>query len=143
MSVPSDQELISLLHGRGQRVTPQRLVILRELRRLGGHISAEHIHRAVGQELPGTSVPTVYATLDLLVELGLARKLDIGAGRSLYDARTDPHGHLVCRDCGGIFDVELALDTGGVVRAAQRQGFAADDVQLVLGGRCRACRATG
>ena len=98
------EDLIALLRQRGQRVTSQRLVILRELRRHGGHATAETIHRAVHRDLPGTSIPTVYAALDLLVELGLARKLELGLGAALYDARTEAHQHAVCRRCGGIAD---------------------------------------
>src|SRR2546430_6564618 len=86
-----DQALIDLLRARGQRATSQRLVILRELRRRDRHASAEEIRAAISRELTGISVPTVYATLDLLVELGLARKLDVGAGAALFDGRTQPH----------------------------------------------------
>src|ERR1700716_1881739 len=96
-TTPQTDDLVALLRARGQRVTSQRLVILRQLRRHGGHATAEEIHQAVHHDLPGTSTPTVYATLELLVELGLARKLDVGLGTSLYDARTRPHEHMVCR----------------------------------------------
>src|ERR1700761_5139152 len=90
------EDLIALLHGRGQRVTPQRLVILRELYRHGGHATAEDIRRAVVRDVPGTSTPTVYATLDLLVDLGLARKLELGTGSARYEsAETDAHQHAV------------------------------------------------
>ena len=61
-------------------------------------------------ELPGTSTPTVYATLELLVELGLVRKLCFDAGTALYDARTEPHQHVVCRHCGRVEDLDIELD---------------------------------
>src|SRR5712672_3425534 len=101
--VPRDdqRDLVEMLHARGQRVTPQRLVILRELRRRGTHATAEEVHRAVSEELPGTSAPTVYATLDLFVQLGLARRIDVGTA-ALYDARLDSHQHTVCRRCGRV-----------------------------------------
>src|SRR5436309_13834902 len=92
------RDLIEILHGRGQRVTPQRLVILRDLRRRGRHATAEEIHRAVHRELPGTATPTVYATLDLFVRLGLVRRIDTGTA-ALYDARLAPQPHAVCRRC--------------------------------------------
>src|ERR1700753_1784146 len=92
-----DQALIDLLRSRGQRVTSQRLVILRELRRRRRHATAEEIGAQVSRDLPGISAPTVYAALELLVELGLARKLDVGTGVSLFDGRDDPHQHTVCR----------------------------------------------
>ena len=68
------RDLVELLHGRGQRVTPQRLVILRELRRRARHATAEELHRAVRDELPGTSTPTVYATLDLFVDSSTSKE---------------------------------------------------------------------
>src|SRR5665811_833445 len=102
--VLDSDDLTGLLHQRGQRATPQRLVILRELRRRERHATADEIGEAVREALPGTSIPTVYATLELLVELGLARRIGAGSGATLYDARTEPHQHLVCRRCGQVDD---------------------------------------
>jgi Fe2+ or Zn2+ uptake regulation protein len=132
-------DLIALLRARGQRVTSQRLLILRELRRLGHHASADQIYNSVRDELPGMSVPTVYATLDLLVELGLARKIDAGIGTSLYDARTDPHQHTVCRHCGRIDDIDGELDLAALLREASATGFRADRAELVVSGLCADC----
>jgi Fe2+ or Zn2+ uptake regulation protein len=132
-------DLIGLLRARGQRVTSQRLVILRELRRRGVHTTAEEILESVRHDLPGTSVPTVYATLDLFVELGLARKIDAGTGAALYDARTDPHQHMVCRECGRIFDLDGEYGLEPFVDAAKRSGFVADGAELVVHGRCGEC----
>jgi Fe2+ or Zn2+ uptake regulation protein len=132
-------DLVSLLRSRGQRVTSQRIVILRELRRRGRHATAEEIQRAVREDLPGTSTPTVYATLDLLVELGLARKIDAGIGMALYDPRTAPHQHMVCRRCGRIDDLDADLDARPVLKAARAAGFHADRAQLTISGLCASC----
>jgi Fur family transcriptional regulator, peroxide stress response regulator len=137
------EDLIGLLRERGQRVTSQRLLILRELRRRGGHASAEDIHRAVHRDLPGTSIPTVYAALDLLVELGLARKLELGLGAAHYDARTAPHQHAVCRRCGRIEDINLDLDAEALLRQAGAEtGFQPRRTELVISGLCAECAAT-
>lgn len=134
-------DLIELLRARGQRVTSQRLVILRELRRRGVHATAEEILESVRHDLPGTSVPTVYATLDLFVELGLARKIDAGTGAALYDPRTDPHQHMVCRECGRIIDLDGEYGVASLVAAAKRSGFVADGAELMIHGRCAECAA--
>lgn len=136
---PSD--LVDILHARGQRATPQRLVVLRELRRLGRHSTAEEVRRVVRGDLPGTSTPTVYATLDLLVELGLARRVDVGGGPALYDPRTDPHQHTVCHGCGGIEDLDARVDLAGVAEACAGAGFDARAVDVVVAGLCARCRA--
>jgi Fe2+ or Zn2+ uptake regulation protein len=132
-------DLVTLLRERGQRVTSQRLVVLRELRHHGGHATAEEIHRAVHRDLPGTSVPTVYAALDLLVELGLARKLDLGLGVAFYDGRTEAHQHAVCRRCGRIEDLDLELDPGALARAGGAAGFEPVGAELVISGLCAEC----
>ncbi len=136
-----ERDLIALLRARGQRVTSQRIVILRELRRRGRHATAEEIHRAVLPELPGTSTPTVYATLELLVELGLARKIDAGLGVALYDARSEPHQHAVCRRCGRVEDVDGELHAVPLLRAAAAAGFKPDRAELIISGLCRDCAA--
>jgi Fe2+ or Zn2+ uptake regulation protein len=131
-------DLVELLHSRGQRVTSQRLVILRELRRRGRHATAEEIHRAVHYELPGTATPTVYATLDLFVELGLARRIATGAA-AVYDARMDPHQHAVCRRCGRVEDVDGQLNAGSLVGAARKSGFRPEAAELIISGLCAEC----
>lgn len=138
---PDDQhDLVELLHSRGQRVTSQRLVILRDLRRRAEHATAEEIHRAVHEDLPGISVPTIYATLDLFVELGLARRIDT-ATAALYDAGLQPHQHAVCRRCGKVEDVNGSLDTAALVGAAAAAGFHAQGAELIITGLCAGCGA--
>jgi Fe2+ or Zn2+ uptake regulation protein len=132
-------DLIELLRGRGQRVTSQRLVILRDLRRRARHATAEEIHRSVHDELPGTSAPTIYATLDLLVQLGLARRIDTGLGAALYDARTEPHQHLVCRHCSRVEDLDGELAAGDLLRRAAATGFRPSGAEVVIFGLCTAC----
>jgi Fe2+ or Zn2+ uptake regulation protein len=134
-------DLVELLHRRGQRATPQRLVILRELRRRGRHATADEIRGAVRDELPGTSTPTVYAALELLVDLGLVRRVDAGAGAALYDARTEPHQHTVCRRCGRVDDLDGDLDTAALEQASAHAGFHAHGVEVVISGLCRECGA--
>jgi Fe2+ or Zn2+ uptake regulation protein len=136
-----DQELITLLRARGQRVTPQRLVIHRELRRRERHLSAEEVHEAVAERLPGVSLPTVYATLELLSELGLARHVHAASGAALYDGRREPHHHTVCRACGRVEDLDPGLDLGPILRAARREGFAATGAEVVVDGLCAECAA--
>jgi len=135
------QDLIDLLHSRGQRVTSQRLVILRELRRRGHHATAEEIHHAVHRELPGTSTPTIYATLDLFVELGLARRILTGTA-ALYDARLEPHQHAVCRRCGRVEDVDGRLNAKALLGAARGSGFQPENAELIIWGLCQQCATT-
>jgi Fur family peroxide stress response transcriptional regulator len=132
-------DLVALLRHRGRRVTSQRLAVLRELRDRRGHASAPEIFASVRARLPGTSSPTVYAVLELLCELGLARKLELGVGVALYDARTEPHHHSVCRRCGDVADLDAELDPARLLTRAREGGFRPDGAELVVTGICAGC----
>jgi Fe2+ or Zn2+ uptake regulation protein len=132
-------DLIELLRSRGRRVTSQRLVILRELRRRGRHATAEEIHCSVRDALPGTSTPTMYATLDLLVALGLARRIDTGLGPALYDARAEPHEHMVCRRCARVEDLDGELQADDLLRRAAAHGFRPSGTEVLIFGLCAEC----
>ena len=136
----ADARLAAALRERGQRVTSQRLVIGRLLRELNRHVTAEEVLRRASEQLPGVSLPTVYATLDLLAELGAARRVDIG-GPVLYDPRAEDHAHLRCRSCGGMFDLDVPVDARAALDAARAAGFAPDGAELVVEGRCADCAA--
>ncbi len=136
-----DDGLHTALRARGQRVTPQRLVIAAAVRDLEHHATAEQIHTAVAGRLPGVSLPTVYATLELLEEMGLVRRVATESGTAVYDPRTDVHHHLVCRRCGAIADVDGDVDHDALLRAARGAGFAPDAAQVVIRGLCAACAA--
>src|ERR1044071_1388718 len=86
-------ELTTALRARGMRVTPQRVVLHRALRELDRHVTADELLDAVADRLPNVSLPTIYATLDLLEELGMVRRVQ-RAGTTLFDPRTDSHHHL-------------------------------------------------
>ncbi len=136
----AEERLVAALRERGQRVTSQRLVIGRLLRELDRHVTAEEVLRRASEQLPGVSLPTVYATLDLLAELGVARRVSVG-GPVLYDPRVADHAHLRCRVCGRVEDLEVDVDTARALRAAKRAGFEAEGAELVVAGRCADCAA--
>ena len=133
-------DLTIALRERGMRVTPQRVVVHRALRALDRHVTADELLDAVADRLPNVSLPTIYATLDLLEELGMVRRVQ-RAGTTLFDPRTESHHHLICTSCGSIEDLDSVLDTASLERAAQRQGFEPERIEAVVHGRCAACRA--
>jgi Fe2+ or Zn2+ uptake regulation protein len=132
-------DLCTALRERGMRVTPQRVVLHRVLRELDRHVTADELLDAVADRLPNVSLPTIYATLELLEELGMVRRVQ-RAGTTLFDPRTDSHHHLVCTACGSIEDLDSALDTAVLERAAARRGFEHERIEAVVHGRCGACR---
>jgi Fe2+ or Zn2+ uptake regulation protein len=134
-----DRELTTLLRERGQRVTPQRLVIHRVLRERDRHVTAEDLLEAVDDVLPAVSLPTVYATLDLFEELGVVRRVAAGGGAAVYDSRSAPHHHLVCRRCGAVSDLDAAVSLEPALAGARDAGFRPEHVELTLSGLCADC----
>ncbi len=136
-----DDGLASQLRERGMRVTPQRIVIHRELCGQSQHMTAEQVLGRVSDVLPGTSLPTVYSTLELLEELGLVRRVGTGNGAVVFDSRVEPHAHTVCRRCGAMADLEGAAAPEDALARAGATGFVPDHAQLVVWGLCSACAA--
>lgn len=131
-----------LLHDHGMRATPQRLLIHRAVCDRPKHVTAEQVRAEVSDLIPGISLPTVYATLDLFVELGLLHRIPTLSGPALYDSdRRGPHSHMVCRSCSKIFDLDISPVTDDAVRAAEAQGFTVESGDLVISGLCAQCRA--
>jgi Fe2+ or Zn2+ uptake regulation protein len=139
-TLASDEALTAALRSRRLRVTPQRLLIHRALCELDRHVSADELLDAVKERLPNASLPTVYATLELLERLGLVYRVSAGAGPTLYDPRADRHHHVICRECGSVEDLDAPVDSGAAVRAARRHGFVPDREELVVTGVCASCR---
>ena len=130
------------LRGRGRRLTRQRTLIWEALTaEPDSHLSAEEVLDLVQLELPQVNPSTVYRTLELLVEEGLVRRSDLGAGRAFYEpAHEHPHHHVVCERCGRVAHVH---DEGlGTLReaVAQASGYELGQGEIALFGLCPDCR---
>jgi len=138
--MPHCQALIQTLRQQGLRITPQREMIIEALAHQEGHVTAESIFEAVQTRTRSINIATVYRTLDMLVERGLANRADLGNGRLVYVTRQHwPHMHLLCRACGQV----IRADAGRIVSRSQamqgRYGFAADLNHLCIPGQCAGC----
>ncbi len=129
------------LRNRGGRVTPQRLAIARIVDERNAHVTAEEIFSEVTDRLPGVSLPTVYATLELLEELGHVARVPTGSGPVLFDTRTDQHDHMICRGCGEVSDLDAGINRGKLFAAASSHGFVAEHAPVVVQGLCPGCAA--
>ena len=134
-----DIQLTQALRERGQRVTPQRLVINRTVQEMGRHVSAEEVLGAVDERLPNVSLPTVYATLELLGEIGLLRRVGPAGGRMLFDPRPEEHQHVVCSVCGRVEDIDAHVDAAPAIEAARAAGWSDAAAGVLVTGVCERC----
>lgn len=135
-------EYASQLRARGFRMTPQRMVILHILHHAGSHLSPGEIFTKARHELPGLTEPTVYRTLEFLVENGLVLSSHAGGKHLTYQIAGRDHHHLVCRVCGGEIEVEHSL-LASLYRALEKaSGYQKIDSHVTFFGVCPACART-
>ncbi len=122
----------------GQRVTPQRLVILGAFR-AGEHLSADDVYARVAALLPAVNRSTVYRTLEVFRDRGLVSETDLGGGVRQFELLEGRHHHLICQVCGAVLqlDDELVRPLREAIR--DRFGFDAAIDHLALFGCCAEC----
>ncbi len=96
--MPHCQTYIKSLRNLGYRITPQREMIIEALAHSSHHMTAEEIYAQVHERTRAVNIATIYRTLDLLVEQGMASRAGLQDGRVVYAASNHgSHLHLVCR----------------------------------------------
>jgi Fur family ferric uptake transcriptional regulator len=134
--------LIDELRRQGYRLTPQREMIVETVAHAGRHITAEEIYEQVRMRTSAVNVATVYRTLDLLVELGLISRADLGAGKVTYASPVHgPHCHLVCRRCGCVIEADCDVVEALKKQIEKQYGFDAELHHFAISGLCAECKA--
>src|SRR5258707_5445061 len=92
--------LLKHIQQRGLKRTAQRDLILEVFLRTEQHLSSEGLYNLVKQEDPEIGQTTVYRTLKLLTEAGLAREARLGDGRTYYGHhyKHAHHDHMICTE---------------------------------------------
>lgn len=130
------------LHTKGLKSTRQREVVAESFLAATDHVSADELYRDISTQHPGIGYATVYRTLKLLKEAGLAAERHFGEGFARFEP-LEPgqhHDHLICTGCGTIVEFENPDIESLQDRVAERHGFAIDYHRLELYGRCAKCR---
>ncbi|MBB5870626.1 Fur family ferric uptake transcriptional regulator [Allocatelliglobosispora scoriae] len=134
-----ESKLTELLRERGLRLTPQRQLVLDAVKELG-HATPEQVHVRVQHIAAGVNITTIYRTLELLEELGLVNHAHLSHGAPTYHAGEDRHVHLVCKECGGIDELETAQLGPLAQLLCEEHGFHLDVGHVSFVGICGACK---
>ena len=134
------KETAQILREKGLKVTPQRIAVYNMLRSTTEHPNAEMIYKTLEPTNPTMSLATVYKTLDFFKQLGLVQELNVGEGRSRYDAVVDWHPHTVCTCCGKVGDLHMEALKNVSQKLAPELDFEVEMEQLILYGKCSECR---
>lgn len=93
---------------------------------------------AAQKEVPRLGLATVYRTLKSLVEEGLVTQVSLPGEVAHYEITNDRHHHhFHCRECGHVFEIETCPAN---LQMLTPRGFAVEDHDVVLYGRCPSCR---
>ena len=87
-------------------VTAQREAIVEQFLRTRDHVSIDELLNKVRKRNPRVGYATVYRTLKLLVDSGLAVERQFGDGQARFEVVGDHHDHLICVKCGLILEFE-------------------------------------
>jgi Fur family ferric uptake transcriptional regulator len=130
------------IQGAGLRRTAQRDLILDIFLRTEEHLTSEDLYFLVHREDPTVGHTTVYRTLKLLTEAGLAREVRFGDNKTYYEHhfKHEHHDHMICTECGKVLeffsqDIENLQD-----EMAEKFGFRPTHHSLRLWGVCAECQ---
>jgi Fur family transcriptional regulator, ferric uptake regulator len=124
------------------KITKQRRAILNVFIECEDHISAEELYKLVSVTEPRVGLATIYRTLALLTQSGLASILDFGDGQKRYEHKYmhSHHDHMICTECGKIIEFNHPLIEQFQEEVASRNGFTITSHKLDMFGLCSECR---
>ena len=107
--------------------------------------SAQEIHERLRESGRSVGIASVYRVLEVLSELRLVQRVDVGDGIARFEPAPpdgEHHHHVVCDDCGRVEPFsDLPLERA-IANASDRMGYRVDGHDVVLRGECADCRAS-
>jgi len=124
------------------KVTPQRKRILEVFLRSEGHFSAEDLYHRVRKKDSTVGQATVYRTLKILHDCGIAREVHFGDGVTRYEHMVghEHHDHLICDRCGKNLEVVDPEIEALQERLAKKHGYTLTGHRMYLYGVCPDCQ---
>ncbi len=138
-------EFTLLLKQGGFKFTKQREAILKTLYDNEGHYSPEELHHLVSTNNTNLNIgiATVYRTLSLLEEAGLAESISFGKDGKKYEIGLKKHhDHLVCTACGTIIEFSDDVIEERQVAIAKAHNFQMTNHTMKIVGLCADCQQT-
>ena len=146
--MPINQERFKQkLKEKGLKVTNQRLLVLEVLEcHRDKHMTVEDIYDLVKEDYPEIGLATIYRTVQLLMEMQLVDRINLGDGCSRYEIgetegapNRHHHHHLICRGSGKVEPLKDDLLDELERHVERATGFCILDHELKFYGHCREC----
>jgi len=130
----------------GAQLTELRRTVLKLILQAPGPLTAYQLLDQLKMIRKSAVPPTVYRTLDFLIENRLVHKVEqLNAFIPCSDGQHEHHGvqFLICDKCGTVAEIEDDAIARALAKAAEKQGFVPSKAVVELDGTCAACLAAG
>jgi len=122
------------------RMTNQREIILRELRKSKRHLSADELYDIVKKGMPRISLATVYRNLEILSEAGLIGKLEISGRQKRFDFDVSDHDHIYCIVCHRVDNLDIERKIIDSEKIGAGPGYTVTGYRVEIIGICPECQ---
>ena len=129
----------STTHKPVTRNTIQRDLVLEAVMTLRNHPTPEEVYEHIHKDHPTVSKGTVYRNLNFLVESGQLSKIPIPGAAHRVDHTLAPHYHIVCKQCGRVYDVDMPYQAELAGKIRDTGGFEIQEHEIVFWGTCPHC----
>lgn len=133
--------LKAYLEKAGLKSTAQRDYIAETFFKTNTHISLDELLKKVKRKNSRIGYATVYRTMKLLTECGLALARQFGDGQTRYEnlPADGHHDHIICIKCSKIAEFQNQKIEQLQIEAAKKLGFTVVNHKLELYGYCPDC----
>lgn len=130
------------LEQRGLKLTAERQAVFDELFARHEHLEADELLVRLRAKNKKISRATIYRTLDLLVDSGIAGRVRIGESGYRYERMRagDHHDHLICNECGRVIEFREPRIESLQDEVYAHYGFLPLSHSHQLRGICKQCR---
>jgi Fur family transcriptional regulator, ferric uptake regulator len=130
------------LANQGLKKTQPRHDILDAFLDSDGHITAYELHSMLQKRHQGIGFSTVYRTLKILTECGVAIEVNFGDGQARFEKafKRENHGHLICTSCGRTEEFNTREVDKIKSKITGKAGFKEQGYRFEIYGLCSKCR---
>lgn len=139
LSLTLDYEVVKYQNMR-RPLTKHRKTVLEVICDSCDHPTARQIFDRAVQRAPRLSFATVYNSLKYLTENGFLRQVSFGEDAIRYDAKLEPHDHIVCRKCHRIDDLFNVTPQIVGNSLPLPPGFKIEEISFQAVGLCQDCQ---
>ena len=135
-------DAVSKLRESGNRLTPQRLLVLSTIADSQPHIGIDEIYKASKSVYPYLDLATVYRTIHLFRDVGVVTEIGVGDRRT-YELRTrdGQHHHMLCTKCENTFSLSPHYLESFRASLVKDFNFEPDLDNFAVAGICTDCKS--